>query len=130
MKTNPALQVLIVDDDIGLCQAIGALLPHSDFESTYAGNVDEAMEVLGTKSFDLIICDVQMPKTDGYQFLSQLKRLRIRVPTILISGHAGTEMQLKGLELSAVCCLEKPFRRRELLAAIDFAIGTFRKTAA
>jgi PAS domain S-box-containing protein len=109
--------VLVVEDEAALGAAVAEALGDAGFDVSRAGDGVEALEQIGVRRFDLIICDLKMPRLDGPAFHRQLvtthPMLARRV--LFVTGDvAGTEAE-RFLEESGCRWLAKPFRLRDLL---------------
>jgi DNA-binding response OmpR family regulator len=74
----------------------------------------EALEAMHADSPDLILLDIMMPRMDGYQFITHLRR-QSSIPVIMITARQQEEDVIRGFELGADDYITKPFRMRELL---------------
>ena len=81
--------------------------------------MDHALEAMGRRHFDLIVCDYRMPGKSGLDFLSELKRMHSTTPVLMISAFADPETEAEAKRLGADELLRKPFRRQEL---VDYAL--------
>ncbi len=81
------LSILVVDDDLGVCQSLAELLRHQGCEAGIATTAAEALRVLAERSFDLVLSDVVMPDMDGYDLYMELKERRPELPVILMTGY-------------------------------------------
>jgi CheY-like chemotaxis protein len=112
--------VLIVEDETALATAVTDALVDAGYLVTRASNGEEALSQVRTQAFDLVICDLKMPRLDGQAFYAQLAQaapaLARRV--IFVTGDvAGTEAE-KFLEGTGCRWLAKPFRLADLLKAV------------
>ncbi|NVK40578.1 MAG: response regulator transcription factor [Oceanospirillaceae bacterium] len=111
-------RLLLVDDDIELCQLLGDYLRHEGYEVDYAHNADEAEQrIAAGKAYDLMVLDIMMPGQSGLEFLQQL-RPRVQLPVIMLTGRGEEIDRILGLEMGADDYLGKPCNPRELLARI------------
>ena len=112
--------VLIVEDETALATAVNDALVDAGYLVTRAANGEEALTQVRTQAFDLVICDLKMPRLDGQAFYAQLSdaapALARRI--IFVTGDvAGTEAE-KFLEGTGCKWLPKPFRLADLLKAV------------
>ena len=117
--------VLIVEDETALATAVTDALVDAGYLVTRAANGEEALEQVRTQAFDLVICDLKMPRLDGQAFYAQLSEaapaLARRI--IFVTGDvAGTEAE-KFLEGTGCKWLPKPFRLADLLKAVREGLG-------
>lgn len=118
-------QVLIVEDDPDIRDALVDVLEMESLRSYFATNGAEAIEILknGAERPDLILLDLMMPGTDGYWFRKeQLKDAKMAgIPVVLMSAHAQAGAIVEELGLEG--CLRKPIRIEELLSTIETHIN-------
>ena len=110
-------RVLVADDNADLREYITRLLTPIVSVSAVATGA-EALRLLGSSAFDLVLTDVMMPDMDGFELLARIRadeRLR-GMPVVVLSARAGEEARLDGLERMADDCIVKPFSARELIA--------------
>jgi signal transduction histidine kinase/ligand-binding sensor domain-containing protein/DNA-binding response OmpR family regulator len=127
-KKNGKQKLLIIDDDIDIVNYLNALLsPH--FDVTYKFDADSALKALKEIEPDLILCDVVMPRTDGYTFSRQVKDSLSfsHIPIILVTAKATVENQVEGLNSGADAYVTKPFDPNYLLALINSQLSNRRK---
>jgi signal transduction histidine kinase len=109
--------VLVVEDEAALGAAVAEALGDAGFEVSRAADGLEALEQVGARPFDLIICDLKMPRLDGPAFHRQLvaRHPMLARRVLFVTGDvAGTEAE-RFLEESGCRWLAKPFRLRDLL---------------
>lgn len=109
--------VLVAEDDEASRLALARSLERHGYRVLEAGNGEEALRVFGSKSVDLCILDVGMPRLDGFAVLQQL-RLISDVPVIFLTGRAEEVDRVVGLELGADDYVLKPYSLRELVARV------------
>ncbi len=111
--------VLVVDDNVDMLRFIRSCLQH-EYAVDTAPSAAEALELLGSKSFDLVISDVMMPDMDGLSFTKMLRAdlNYSHIPVIQLSARTGNEAKVEGLLSGADVFLEKPFSTSHLKAQI------------
>jgi DNA-binding NarL/FixJ family response regulator len=114
MKKNYTL--LLIDDDRNIILLAKDYLEFRDYEIFSATNGKEALDLIGKKSFDLIVCDIMMPEMDGYTFVKKIRQNPETnfIPVIFLSGKGQTEDKIKGLNIGADIYMIKPFEPEEL----------------
>jgi DNA-binding response OmpR family regulator len=110
-------RVLVVDDDRELCQLVTRYLAREGFEISWAFNGEAGVERALAEDFSLIMLDVMMPDTDGFDVLRRI-RLRSRTPVLMLTARGDTHDRVRGLEMGADDYLPKPFDPAELVARI------------
>lgn len=125
------MKILVVDDDGFVRELIGFMLEPEGYEVRQCSCVDEAVKALEQDSYDLIITDLIMPQKTGMDFITYLKKNKIAVPVLAITGgveNAATDYVNIG-ELYADMALAKPVSRDTLLASVAQLIEEGRKRA-
>jgi len=107
--------ILVTDDDRTCRDSIQKILEREGHVVEGAADVDHALEAMGRRNFDLIVCDYRMPGRSGLDFLAELKRTNSTIPVLLISALADSETEAEARRLGAGDLLRKPFRRQELV---------------
>ena len=119
--------ILIVEDDVRLCQLIAEFLSETGYvvQAVHDGPTGLAQAVEGT--FDLVLLDVMLPGMDGFELLTQLRR-RSAVPVIMLTARGTQQDRVTGLETGADDYLVKPFGPEELAARIAAVLRRSRHT--
>ena len=121
--------ILVVDDDLDIREALGAVLEGAGYRVLLATNGEHALAMLGSGQArpDLVLLDLMMPVMDGWQFRSrQLQDSRLReIPVVIIS--AGGNVQQKAENLSAVGWLRKPLMIPVLLREVEASLAIQRE---
>ncbi|OUC16316.1 MAG: DNA-binding response regulator [Alkalinema sp. CACIAM 70d] len=115
-----AEQLLLVDDEPGLREAVQAYLEDSGFTVHTATNGDEGWEVAQRILPDLVISDIMMPQVDGYQLLKRLRddpRFQ-SLPVIFLTARGMTNDRIQGYDAGCDAYLPKPFDPDELVAIV------------
>lgn len=111
-------RLLLVDDDVELCELLADYLGHEQFQVDCCHSAESALQRLQRGSaYALLILDIQMPGASGLELLQQL-RPSIRTPVIMLTGRGDEIDRILGLEMGADDYLGKPCNPRELLARI------------
>ncbi|MGG6297165.1 response regulator [Leptolyngbya sp. AN02str] len=113
-------QILLVDDEPGLRQAVQAYLEDSGFTVQAAANANEGWSKLEQTMPDLVISDIMMPQVDGYQFLQQLRedpRFET-LPVVFLTARGMTADRIQGYQAGCDAYLPKPFDPEELVAIV------------
>lgn len=119
------LNVLLVDDDIGLLQLTGEILKQQGFKINTFSSAKQALEYAVTHKFDLVITDIQMPEMDGFEFVKALRiQLGVQeVPVIAVTGRQNVSesiYQQAGFE----AVVQKPYQTKELMQTINKILHT------
>jgi DNA-binding response OmpR family regulator len=111
------VHILLVDDDPRIRSIIREYAQTEEWDFTEAKDGGEALSVLSDGSFDLVVLDVMMPKTDGWQVLKHLRKTSA-VPVIMLTARVEEYDRLLGFDLGVDDYVSKPFSPRELIARI------------
>ncbi len=111
-------KILIVEDDLDLRQIVEDWLKHDHHLIETATKGDEAIELIGIYSYDLIILDWQLPVYDGIQILKKFRQNGGKTPVLMLTGQDLAEQIEQGLDSGADDYLTKPFHMKELSARI------------
>jgi CheY-like chemotaxis protein len=119
--------VLVVDDDAGLRDSIRALLESMGYLVSTAANAREAIYEVRAQRPDVILTDIYMPESDGYELISAMRSFGETIPIVAMSGGTlqfGLDDHLGiARRLGAEATLAKPFRAAALVETVDRAIG-------
>ena len=130
MKLEPKLKlllkkynmknILVIDDEIDICNNIKAILKDEGFNIQIAHNSDDAFNYINKNSYNLIILDVWLDNSeyDGLEVLKQIRQ-NDNVPIIVISGHGNIDMAVSAIKDGANEFIEKPFNTERLLLSVN-----------
>lgn len=120
-------KVLVIEDEELIRKSIIHILNQEGYIVFFASNGQQGLELAKKMHPDLILCDILMPKIDGFQVLEKMKRFRSEFPTpfIFLSGLSERENLRHGMELGADDYITKPFSREELLNAVSSRIQKY-----
>jgi DNA-binding response OmpR family regulator len=110
-------RVLLVDDDAELCRLVTRFLAREGFATSWAPNGTAGVERARAEDYALIMLDVMMPDTDGFEVLRQVRQ-QSRTPVLMLTARGDTHDRIRGLEMGADDYLPKPFDPAELVARI------------
>lgn len=122
-------KILVVDDERNIVELIRLYLEKEDFETICAYNGSEAIEKFRAESPDLIILDLMLPETDGWQVCREIRKTS-QVPIIMLTAKSDTFDKVLGLELGADDYMTKPFEAKELLARVKAVLRRSENTQA
>ena len=112
------LNVLVIEDERKLAEAVAEGLGGEGFTVTLAMSGEEALERLRDHNFDLLLLDVMLPKRSGLEVLADLRHAGLRVPVLMITSRDAIEDRVRGLDAGADDYLVKPFAFAELVARV------------
>lgn len=123
------MRILVVEDDDRIASFVVNGLKQSGFAVDQSGDGEAAWEYCKSVSYDAIVLDIMLPKTDGLQVLRRIRGSKNLVPVILLSAKASVDDRVAGLESGADDYLTKPFAFSELLARLQALIRRATHTA-
>ncbi|API86322.1 two-component system response regulator BfpR [Francisella uliginis] len=112
-------KVLVADDDKQIGQFIKTNFEKNNIETTLAFDGKEALFLINTNSYDVIIIDWMMPYLDGISLLKILRKQNVETPIIILSALDSTENKIEGLKSGSDDYLTKPFSIDELLIRVN-----------
>src|SRR6202040_59891 len=108
-------KVLLVDDDDAIRDMMTATLEHKGFGVVAAANVTEALKLIVTESFDVLITDLHMPNpSDGFAVVAAMRHSQPAALTLLVSGYPDVKSAMDAILLEADEIIVKPFETRKL----------------
>lgn len=117
-------QVLLVDDDMAVREALGQTFQLAGLDPVLAGSYIEAKDHI-SKTFDgVIVSDIRMPGKDGFDLLTYARGVDADLPVILLTGEGDIPMAVRGMSEGAFEFLEKPCAPSEILAIVEKALRT------
>lgn len=116
-------RILLVDDDEDFRNLASIILETSGYLVEQATDGVEAIIMLRTSNFDLILSDIEMPGLDGFTMLQALKSKNMDTPLIFLTGNDSMDKEEKGYELGALDYIRKPIRKKMFLARVKRAFG-------
>ena len=112
------MKLLLVEDDLNLCDALEVQLKSAGYELDVCHDAITAEYYLSSTSHDLVLLDRMLPEKDGVTFLHEIRTKKIMVPVIMITAMNGIYDRVDGLDAGADDYLVKPFATEELFARI------------
>lgn len=120
------IRILIVDDEKPICDLIDLNLSAAGYQCSAVQDGIQALSLIESRSFDLILLDVMLPGVDGYDIMEYIRPLGI--PVIFITAKYEVKDRVKGLRLGADDYLVKPFDVVELVARVEAVLRRYHKT--
>ncbi len=117
-------KLLLIDDDPNLILLVKDYLEFRGYEVITAENGRDALEILESKTPDMIICDVMMPEMDGYSLVSTIRSepKTSWIPVLFLSAKGQSQDRVKGLNIGADVYMVKPFEPEELVAQVESSL--------
>ncbi len=115
-------QILIIDDERAIRNVLKDILSNEGYKTDEAADGEEGLKKFSETSYDLVLCDIKMPKIDGLEFLQKATELNPDVPVIVISGHGNIETAVEAVKKGAFDYISKPPDLNRLLITIRNAM--------
>lgn len=120
--------VHLIDDDEAVRQAVAFLLSSAGLAVRVHESAVAFLEVLPSLQPGCIVSDVRMPGMDGLELQRRLKSLGVKLPMIIMTGHADVSLAVEAMKAGAVDFIEKPFDDELIVSAIRAALDLYDKT--
>ena len=114
--------LLIVDDEKAIRKTLSEILSFEGYKIDEAADGEEGLKKFKEKTYDVILCDIKMPKIDGLDFLQKATEANPDVPVIMISGHGNIETAVEAVKKGAYDFIQKPPDLNRLLITIRNAM--------
>jgi len=113
------MKILVIEDETKVANFLKKGLQQSGYETEIAADGEEGYEKFRNDGFDLVLLDLMLPKTSGWDLIPRFRECRPGVPIIAVTARAAVEDRVQGLNLGCDDYLTKPFSFAELLARIQ-----------
>ncbi|MGN6418023.1 MAG: sigma-54-dependent transcriptional regulator [Pseudobacter sp.] len=110
--------ILIIDDEKAIRKTLSEILSYEGYKIEEASDGEEGLKKFKEKTFDVVLCDIKMPKLDGIEFLDKAREANPDVPVIMISGHGTIETAVEAVKKGAYDYIAKPPDLNRLLITI------------
>ena len=119
-------KILIIEDEAAIRRVLVKILTEENkgYEVFEAADGLEGMEILKKEDFDLVLCDIKMPKMDGVEVLEAVKKIKPEIPIVMISGHGDLDTAVNTMRLGAFDYISKPPDLNRLLNTVRIALDT------
>src|SRR6195952_2927746 len=114
--------ILIIDDEKAIRKTLSEILSYEGYKMEEAADGEEGLKKVKEKEYDVILCDIKMPKIDGIEFLEKTKETNPDIPIIMISGHGTIETAVEAVKKGAYDYISKPPDLNRLLITIRNAM--------
>lgn len=112
------MRILVAEDDASLAKFLRKGLETENYAVDCAADGEEAQMLAERYDFDLLVLDVNLPRRNGFEVLSRVRRLKPTLPVLLLTAQGRVEDRVRGLDLGADDYIVKPFSFSELCARI------------
>jgi len=117
-------RILVVDDDVNICELIRLYLEKENFEVFTAYDGNNALKVFRESAPGIVILDIMLPGLDGWQVLKEMRKVS-SIPIIMLTAKGETFDKVLGLELGADDYIVKPFDTKELVARVKAVLRRY-----
>src|SRR5450631_2071459 len=114
--------ILIIDDEKAIRKTLSEILSYEGYKIDEAGDGEEGLKKFREKAYDVVLCDIKMPKMDGIEFLERARETNPDIPIIMISGHGTIETAVEAVKKGAYDYISKPPDLNRLLITIRNAM--------
>lgn len=114
--------ILIIDDEKAIRKTLGEILSFEGYKIDEASDGEEGLKKFRERTYDVVLCDIKMPKLDGIEFLQKAGEVNSDVPIIMISGHGNIETAVEAVKTGAYDYISKPPDLNRLLITIRNAM--------
>src|SRR5689334_7020480 len=114
--------ILIIDDEKAIRKTLTEILSFEGYKIDEASDGEEGLKTFKDKTYDVVLCDIKMPKLDGIEFLQKAGEINPDIPIIMISGHGNIETAVEAVKKGAFDFIQKPPDLNRLLITIRNAM--------
>jgi CheY-like chemotaxis protein len=113
------LRILVVEDDDDMRESLGRILGRAGYQVQLVRDGSEAITVLQTQPFHLVLTDLVMPRMGGLELLREIRRRERDLPVVFLTAFGKPAAYAEAMDLGAVGFITKPFHANSLLAVIQ-----------
>ncbi len=114
--------ILIIDDEKAIRKTLSEILSYEGYKIDEAADGEEGIKKFGSNAYDVVLCDIKMPKMDGIEFLEKAREINSDVPIIVISGHGNIDTAVDAVKKGAFDYISKPPDLNRLLITLRNAL--------
>src|SRR5688572_676650 len=117
-------KILIIEDEASIRRVLGKILSEESesYEVDESENGVSGLEKIKQTDYDLVLCDIKMPKMDGVEVLEAVKKIKPEIPIVMISGHGELDTAVNTMRLGAFDYISKPPDLNRLLNTVRIAL--------
>ena len=112
-------RIMVVDDEPLLTEALCELLKFHGYETRYAGNGRQALDMFADYQPDVVLSDLIMPEMDGLQLLFEIKSRFPHIGVILLTAYGSIESSISALKQGAFDYIIKPYKEEEIIQCLQ-----------
>lgn len=116
-------KVLVVDDEVSIVEVLKGIFRRQGYRVKTAGSGEEALELLASEPFDLMLSDIRMSPIGGIELLRRAKELQTHLAVIMMTAYAAVETAVEAMRMGAFDYVCKPFKVDELLVTVERALS-------
>ena len=118
MDDSRSPTILVVDDEENIRHMLSLLLKKEGYRVRVAEDGEQALKELLAREFDIVLCDIRMPRIDGMQLLGELSERGVETTMIVMSAYGSVDTAIEAIKAGAYDYISKPFQRDEVLLTI------------
>ena len=122
MSAKPKPQILVVDDEQDIRNALKMILEYEGMVVNEASSGPDALKLVAKQEPDAVLLDIKMARMDGLEVLGELRRIKPGLPVIMISGHGTVSTAVEATKLGAFDFMEKPLESDRVLLVLRNAL--------
>ncbi len=115
-------KILVIDDEKSIRKTLREILEYENFKVDEAADGAEGVSMAEKENYDIILCDIKMPKVDGIEALDRIQKSKPDTPIVMISGHGTIETAVESVKKGAFDFIAKPLDLNRLLVTIRNAM--------
>ncbi len=117
-------KILLIEDEAAIRRVLSKILSEENdsYQVEEAEDGVSGLEKIKNNDYDLVICDIKMPKMDGVELLEEVKKIKPEIPMVMISGHGDMETAIQAMRLGAFDYISKPPDLNRLLNTVRNAL--------
>lgn len=115
-------KILIIDDEKSIRKTLREILEYEKYQVDEAADGAEGLALIPKGGYDIILCDIKMPKMDGIEVLDKIMEMNVDAPVVMISGHGNIETAVEAVKKGAFDFIAKPLDLNRLLVTIRNAM--------
>lgn len=116
------MRILIIDDEKAICNTLKEILQYEKYEVDIANDGMEGLKRAEAGNFDMVFCDIKMPKMDGLEVLAKLQEMDSDLPVVMISGHGTIDTAVDAIKKGAYDYIAKPPDLNRILVTVRNAL--------
>jgi len=116
------IRILVVDDELSMREFLSILLEREGYDVTVAGSAAEALRMMESALFDLVLSDVNMPGLSGIELLARIKEKSPETAVLMLTAFSAAEQAVEAMKLGAYDYIGKPFKNEEIKQLVKNAL--------